>query len=198
MIVDAQPDMTVVAEAIDGRSALARAHEAAPDIVVMDVSMPKLNGLRATALLRDQCPATKVLALTRHREPGYLRELLRAGASGYVLKQSSSADLLRAIRAVAAGGTYIDPTIAHQVVAESYTAYPSRRSGRATGTVTPREDEVIRLVALGYTNKDIAARLSLSVKTVETHKAKAMQKLGLESRMDVVRYAHVQGWFDEA
>lgn len=197
MIVDSQPDMTVVAEAADGRAAVTRAGEVTPDVIVMDVSMPRLNGLKATELLRQQCPRSKVLALTRHTEAGYLKELLRAGASGYVLKQSSSADFLSAIRAVAAGGIYLDPAIANRVVSDYGGPRQAASSPDAAIGLTARENEVVRLVASGYTNKDIAARLSVSVKTVETHKANAMQKLGFHSRIDLVRFARVEGWLDE-
>jgi DNA-binding NarL/FixJ family response regulator len=197
MIVDAQPDMMVVAEAADGRAALSRASEVTPDVVVLDVSMPRLNGLKAAALLREQCPRSKVLALTRHSEAGYLKEVLRAGASGYVLKQSSSSTLLSAIRAVAAGGTYLDPAIAARVVSSYGISRHVPSSTDEPIGLTGRENEVVRLVASGYTNKDIAARLSVSVKTVETHKANAMQKLGLRSRIELVRFARLQGWLDE-
>ena len=197
LIVDAQPDMTVVGQVSDGRGAVAKAHEVSPDIVVMDVSMPGMNGLKATEMLRQQCPEVKVVALTRLSEAGYLRELLRVGASGYVLKQSSSANLLTAIRAVAAGGTYLDPAVAHQMVGERGGVSLTRPSESAAGGLTPRETEVARLVAAGYANKDVAERLHISVKTVETHKANAMGKLGLASRMDLIRFARLQGWLDD-
>jgi two-component system, NarL family, response regulator NreC len=193
-IVNAQPDMEVVGEVADGETAVARAIARRPDIVVMDVSMPVLNGLNATLAMTARCPATKVLTLTRHADDGYLHQLLRAGASGYVLKQSRSAELLQAIRAVAAGGTYLDPAIAGRLI--------NRRSGKATTSVSAgaapnlssREEEVIRLVAWGYSNKEIAAQLDLSVKTIETHKANASQKLGLGHRIDLIRYALERGW----
>jgi DNA-binding NarL/FixJ family response regulator len=196
MIVDAQPDMTVVAEAADGRAAVARARESTPDVLVMDVSLPQLNGLKATELVREHCPRTRVLALTRHTETGYLKELLRAGASGYVLKQSPSLTLLSAIRSVAAGGTYLDPAIASRVVSDYGTGRQIPAATRPAG-LTGREHEVARLVATGYTNKDIAAQLFVSVKTVETHKSNAMQKLGLRNRIELVRFARVEGWFDD-
>ena len=197
MIVDTQPDMTVVGEAGDGRTAVTRACDVTPDVVVMDVSMPRLNGLKATELLREQYPPAKILAWTRHTEAGYLRELLRAGVSGYVLKQSSAEILLNAIRAVAAGGTYLDPAIADHVVADYGRPRQVRRSAEAVVGLTARENEVARLVSSGYTNKEIAATLKVSVKTVETHKANSMQKLGLRSRIDLVRFARMHGWLDD-
>ena len=195
-IVNAQPDMEVVGEAGDGQTAIEKASRLLPDVVVMDVSMPEVNGLRATEVLHQQCPQVKVLTLTRHAHDGYLQQLLRAGASGYVLKQSRSSDLLQAIRAVASGGTYLDPSVAATLLGD---LTPHGKVPRTTPdvTLTPREDEVLRLIAWGYSNKEIAARLDLSVKTIETHKAHAMQKLGLGNRIEVVRYALLKGWLGD-
>jgi DNA-binding NarL/FixJ family response regulator len=193
MIVSAQPDMEVVGEAGDGRAAIERAQELQPDVVVMDVSMPRMNGLKATGKLLELCPQTKVLTLTRHTDDGYLQELLRAGASGYVLKQSAPTELLRAIRTVATGGKYLDPAITGKVMGN----YVSRRTSvraDAQASISEREAEVLRLIAWGYSNKEIGARLELSVKTIEAHKANAMRKLDMHSRIDIVRYALLQGW----
>jgi two-component system, NarL family, response regulator NreC len=192
-IVNAQPDMEVVGEVADGETAVARAVLLSPDIVVMDVSMPVLNGLNATAAMATRCPGTKVLALTRHADDGYLHQVLRAGASGYVLKQSRSAELLHAIRAIAAGGTYLDPAIAGRVINRRSATAPIGSAASAPN-LSSREEEVTRLVAWGYSNKEIAAQLDLSVKTIETHKANASQKLGLSHRIDLVRYALERGW----
>jgi two-component system, NarL family, response regulator NreC len=193
VILNAQPDMTVVAEASDGGGALTQASELLPDVVVMDVSMPNVNGLKATEAITRTCPRVKVLALTRHADDGYLDQLLRAGASGYVLKQSRSGELLHAIRAVVAGGTYLDPAVAERVIGFRRPPQPLP-SGEAGPGLSPREEEVLRLVAWGYSNKEIAGHLSLGVKTVETHKANAMHKLRLHSRIDVVRFAVLRGW----
>src|ERR1051325_9883789 len=156
LIVNAQSDMEVVGEAGDGRSAVARAQELLPDIVVMDVSMPQLNGLKATEKLKQLCPQVKVLTLTRHRDDGYLQQLLRAGASGYVLKQSPATELLHAIRAVGAGGKYLDPAVAGKVMG-SYAGKQSSASLRvaAQGSLSDREEEVLRLIAWGHSNKEI-------------------------------------------
>ncbi len=197
LLVNSQPDMETVGEADNGRVAVQLAQELLPDVVVMDVSMPELNGLQATKKLRQECPQVKVLTLTRHTDDGYLQQLLQAGASGYVLKQSKSAELLRAIRAVAAGQTYLDPAITEKAVAHI------RGGGRAVRGASPdvnlsdREAEVLRLIAWGYINKEVAARLSLSVKTVEFHKANGMRKMGMKSRVDIVRYAMLQGWLQD-
>jgi len=146
--------------------------------------------------LKEARTKTKILALTRHSEGCYLQQLLRAGASGYVLKQNDVQELIHAIRAVAAGGLYIDPAIAGKVVS----GYDGRLSGRRTGKagrLSEREAEVLRLIAQGYSNKEIAAAFDLSVKTVEVHKAHAMKKLDLNSRIDIMRYAMIQGWLQD-
>jgi DNA-binding NarL/FixJ family response regulator len=197
LIVNGQPDMEVVGEAEDGRAAIIQARELSPDIVVMDVSMPRVNGLRATETLKECCPQVKVLTLTRHADDGYLQQLLRAGASGYVLKQSRPAELLYAIRAVASGGKYVDPAVAGKVIGDYGGRQHSTHSGPVQGSLTPREEEVLRLIAWGYSNKEVAARLDLSVKTIETHKANAMHKMGMRSRIDIVRFALLQGWLED-
>jgi DNA-binding NarL/FixJ family response regulator len=196
MIVDAQDDMEVVGFAADGREAVARAQELLPDVLVMDISMPKLNGLKATEKLNEVCPQVKVLTLSRHADDGYLRELLAAGACAYVLKQSAPTELIHAIRAVAAGGKYIDPKLAGKVMG-TYSGRSGAPRGEAKGSLSDRESEVLRLIALGYSNKEIAASLSLSVKTIEVHKANAMRKLNITSRINLVRYAIFQGWMQD-
>jgi DNA-binding NarL/FixJ family response regulator len=198
MIVNAQADMEVVGEACDGRAAVASAQELLPDIVVMDVSMPHLNGLKATEKLMACCPQVHVLALTRHTDDGYLQQILRAGASGYVLKQSPPAELLHAIRAVAAGGKYLDPSVTGKVMGTYAGRSASLRGDAQRGRdLSDREAEVLRHIAWGYSNKEIAARLELSVKTVEAHKANAMKRLGMTSRIDIVRFALLQGWLQD-
>src|ERR1043165_100515 len=193
MIVNAQDDMEVVGFAGDGHETVARAQELLPDVLVMDISMPKLNGLKATEKLTKVCPQVKVLTLSRHADDGYIRELLAAGACAYVLKQSAPSELIHAIRAVAAGGKYIDPKLTAKVV----NSYGERARGEAKGILSERESEVLRLIALGYSNKEIGASLSLSVKTIEVHKANAMRKLNITSRIDLVRYAIFQGWLQD-
>ena len=196
VILDAQHDMEVVGEAEDGRAALALVERLRPDVVIMDVSMPQMNGLKATELIVSGSSRVKVLPLTRHTDAGYIEQLLRAGASGYVLKQSRSEEVVHAVRAVAAGGTYLDPAIANRALTSAV-----QRGGAGTSGSRPklsgREGDVLRMVASGYSNKEIAAQLGLSVKTVESHKANAMSKLGTRSRIDVVRYALLQGWLDD-
>jgi len=191
-LIDAQPDMEVVGEAGDGAVVLTQVEAAQPDLVVMDLSMPKLNGLEATEQLQERAPAVRVLVLSVHEDATYLHRALEAGAAGYVLKRGAAETLISAIRAVGRGEVYLDPalgaTLAERIV---------DGNGRAAGEVTAlseREGGVLRLIAQGYSNKEIAARLDLSVKTVETYKARAMEKLSLGSRVDIVRYANGQGW----
>jgi DNA-binding NarL/FixJ family response regulator len=192
-LVNAQPDMEVIAEAADGQAAWQKARQLLPDVVVMDVSMPTLGGAGATTQLRQVCPQVKVLALSMHEDKSYLRELLEAGASGYVLKRSAAEDLIRAIRTVAAGGVYLDPSLAGKIVG-SFVRQPSLKGEIEGSELSDRETEVLRLIAQGYSNKEIAAQLAISVKTVETYKARSMEKLGLGSRVDIVRYALQRGW----
>ena len=195
-LIDAQPDLEVVGEASDGRAAWQKAIELNPDIVIMDVSMPEMAGDRATVELKRTCPAVKVLALTVHEDKAHLRILLKAGASGYILKLASGEEFLRAIRTVAMGGVYLDPTLATKVVGDIIRdpAAPAA----AEDTLTPREGEVLLRVSQGYSNKEIAAQLEISVKTVETHKLRSMEKLGLKSRADVVQFALRRGWLEPA
>jgi DNA-binding NarL/FixJ family response regulator len=196
LIVNAQSDMEVIAEVGDGRAAILRAQELQPDVVVMDVSMPKMNGLEATEKLKQVCPQIKVLTLTRHTDDGYLRLLLRAGVSGYVLKQSAATELIHAVRAVAAGGSYLDPAITKKVT-NSYLDKRVKRQSQIQAGLTDREAEVLRLIAWGYTNKEIAGHLQISIKTVEAHKTNSMKKLNVRSRIDIVKYALLQGWLQE-
>ena len=193
LLIDGQPDMTVISEASDGETAVQRAVELKPDVIVMDVSMPGMNGLVATRKLKQLQPRAAIITLTRHSDDAYLQELLRAGVSGYVLKQSAPTELLHAIRAAAAGGQYLDSALTARVTA-GFLGKQGKRERQPNATVTERESEVLRLIASGYSNKEIASRLSLSVKTVEAHKANAMRKLDLNGRIDIVKYAILQGW----
>ena len=194
MLIDSQPDMKVVGEASDGEAAVQQALALKPDVIVMDISMPRMNGLVATRALKQARPETVIVTLTRHADDAYLQELLRAGVSGYVLKRSAPTELLHAIRGVAAGGQYLDSTLTAKVTA-GFTARGGRTK-KSAAALTDREAEVLRLIAAGYGNKEIAAKLTLSPKTVEAHKANAMRKLELGGRIDIVKYAVLQGWLD--
>ena len=197
LLIDGQPDMKVVAEASDGAAALQKALEVKPDVVVMDISMPGMNGLVATRKLKKAQPDAAIVTLTRHGDDAYLQELLRAGVAAYVLKQSAPNELLQAIRAAAAGGQYLDTTLTPRVTA-GFLGSERKRVNKSGVSITERESAVLRDIAVGYSNKEIAARLSLSVKTVEAHKANAMRKLGLTGRIDIVKYAVLQGWLENS
>jgi len=196
MLVNAQADMEVVGEADNGRMAVTLAQNLQPDVVVMDVSMPQLNGLKATEQLKGLCPDIKILTLTRHTDDGYLLQLLQSGASGYVLKKSASEELVRAIHAVVAGQTYLDPAVMDQLVDNVVGRRPAS-GAPVSRKLSKREEEVLRLIAWGYLRKEIADRLQITVKTVEAHKSNAMQKMGMKSRIDIVRYALLRGWLQD-
>ena len=196
MLVNAQPDMEVVGEAGDGVAAVALTKQMAPDVLVMDISMPEQNGLKAAKKLKQICPDVKILTLTRHTDDGYLQQLIAAGANGYVLKQSAPDELINAIRVVAAGGAFLDPSLTEKVMG-GYVSRTASKRGEQKGRPTDRESEVLRLIAWGYSNKEIGVRLDLSVKTIETHKSNAMRKLDIGSRIDIVRYAILQGWLQD-
>lgn len=196
LLIDAEPDMQVVAQAENGDEACALAHTTSPDVVVMDLSMPGSPGIDATARLRRECPAVRVVGLSRHSGAGYVRRLLSAGATGYVVKRSSASDLVRAVRVVAAGGTYLDAVVTAllPLAAPSPGASPPARSDVA---LTTRETGVLQQIARGYSTKEVAAALRISTKTVEYHKARCMAKLGLRSRAEIVRYAIGRRWMED-
>ena len=191
-LIENQPDMDVVGEASDGREAVERTLQLKPDVVVMDVSMGAVSGTEATRAVREQCPATKVLALTVHEDRSYVQAMLEAGASGYVLKRAAGDELIGAIRAVAGNGLYVDSRVATKLL----TSFRMARGAApgAQGELSERETEVMKLIALGFTNKEISAQFGVSVKTIETYKARSMEKLGLRSRVDIVRTATERGW----
>jgi DNA-binding NarL/FixJ family response regulator len=194
LLIDSQADMQVISEASDGHAAMQNAIALKPDVIVMDISMPGMNGLAATRALKKRQPDLVVVTLTRHGDDAYIQELLRAGVSGYVLKQSAPTELLQAIRAAAAGGQYLDSAITARVTARLLGR--TDKGHQPAATLSEREAEVLRRIAAGYSNKEIAGRLSLSVKTVEAHKANAMRKLGLTGRIDIMKYAVLQGWLE--
>lgn len=196
LMLSAQPDMEVVGEASDGREAIEAAGRLSPEVILLDIGMPGMNGIDATQSLRHLLPEVRILILTMHDDEGYLRQVLRAGASGYVLKKAADTELLSAIRAVHRGEVYVYPSLTRVLVEELF----DRRTRGADGDgrndhdgLSEREREVLRLVALGHSNQEIADILILSVKTVETHKARIMDKLGLRGRAELVRYAIRKG-----
>jgi two-component system, NarL family, response regulator NreC len=196
MLIDKQSDMSVVAQAANGQEAVRMACDIHPDVAVLDVSMPELGGAEATEHIRDHCPETRVIALTRHADQAYVRRLLAAGAGGYVLKKSAADTLLSAIRAVARGETYLEPSLVGPLLQRGLGQ--SARSALAPDRIlSSREEEVLRGVAWGRSSKEVASQLGLSTKTVESYKATAFEKLGLRTREDLIRYAVVSGWLDE-
>lgn len=188
-LLGAHPDLRVVGEAADGPAALTLAAELTPDVVVLEPNLPGLDGAQVTARLLEARPGPAVLGLAAGEQPGVVRLLLGMGARGYVLKRSPSDGLVAAVRAVAAGGTYLDPAVAGAVVNGVTGA-----AGTSAEELSVREAQVLRLIARGYSNKEIAAKLALSVKTVETYKARSMEKLHIRSRVDIVQYAVECGW----
>jgi DNA-binding NarL/FixJ family response regulator len=184
MILEAQPDMEIVGEAGNGREATRLAEELKPDIVVMDVAMPELNGIEATRRLAASVPHTRVVALSMHKDSVYVREILRAGARGYLLKDSPPGDLLSAVRSVASGQSYLSPAVSNAVL-DDY----RRHVTNPIDLLTTREREVLQMLAEGKTNKEIAGVLNLSVYTVDAHRGRIMEKLNLHSINDLVRFA---------
>jgi DNA-binding NarL/FixJ family response regulator len=195
-LVNAQPDMEVVGEAGDGCKAVDEILGLHPDVVVLDLSLPGLDGGQVADRLRAECPEVRVLALTVHEDKGYLHRLLGAGAAGYILKRAASVELGHAIRIVARGGTYLDPNLAGRLVGELLQKPPAAGTTRDE-VLSGREREVVRLIAMGFGNREIAAQLEISVKTVETHRTRALEKLGVENRAGLVRYALQRGWLQE-
>lgn len=195
LIINAQDDMQVVGEADDGEVALSEVARLHPDVVVMDIAMPGMNGLTATRLLRALYKDLKIVALSRHTDDGYLQQALEAGANGYVLKQGSPSHLLNAVREVSVGNSYVDPEITAKIVG----GYLGRRGrfDNESGILTDREEEILRLIALGYANKEIAYKCGLSPKTVEVHKCSASKKLGISGRVEIIRYAISSGWLQD-
>jgi len=186
MLIDAQTDMTVVAEAQNGNEAIKAAQTSSPDIVILDVTMPERGGLHAIHDILRHKPETRILLLTMHEELAYLRTALAAGASGYVLKKSVDADLLSAIRAVHKGRTYVDSELASELIQHNL---PGHSPNKLTDVLSERELQVLKLVAEGFSSREIAEQIFVSVKTVETYRGRFAEKLGLTSRADIVRYA---------
>ncbi|HEY1755779.1 MAG TPA: response regulator transcription factor [Bryobacteraceae bacterium] len=191
MILEAQPDMEIVGQAGNGREAVELAEKLHPDVVVMDVAMPELNGTEATRRLAASTPRTRVLALSMHKDSVYVREILRAGARGYLLKDSGDTDLVAAVRAIAKGEGYISPAVSDAVLSD-YRKHVTDPLDLLTG----REREVLQSIAEGKTNKEIATALNLSVYTVEAHRGRIMEKLNLHSTGELVRFALRNGLID--
>jgi two-component system, NarL family, response regulator NreC len=194
LLINSQTDMEVVSEAPDGESAVQAAHETRPDVALMDLTMPRTGGMRALQEIVRNVPKTRMLVLTMHDDPAYLRSVMAAGASGYVLKRSVDAELLAAIRAVHRGGTFVDPSLANVLVQDAL----SKKAAKAPRTrpvniLSDRELQVLKLVVRGYGSQQIASQILVSVKTVETYRSRLTQKLGLRTRSELVRFAVQMG-----
>lgn len=188
MLIDAQPDMSIVAEAANGTEAIRLARDVKPDVVILDVTMAEGGGLNAISEILKNHASTRILMLTMHEEAAYLRTALAAGASGYVLKKSLDADLLSAIRAVSRGRTYVDSQLAATLIQHAI-PQRDREPGNPADVLSDREVQVLKLVAEGFSSREIAEQILVGVKTVETYRGRFAEKLGLKSRADVVRYA---------
>ena len=191
LILAAQPDMEIVGEAGNGREAVELAEKLQPDVVVMDVAMPELNGIEATRRLARQSPRSRVLALSMHKDSVYVREILRAGARGYLLKDAIDRDLLAAVRAVASGEGYLSPGVSEAVLTDY-----RRHVTDPLDLLSSREREVLQMIAEGKTNKEIASALNLSVYTVDAHRGRVMEKLNVHSMGELVRFAMRNGLID--
>jgi two-component system, NarL family, response regulator NreC len=191
LILSAHPDMQVVGEAANGREAVELAAKLQPDIVLMDVAMPELNGIEATRQMVAANARIRILVLSMHKEAMYVREILRAGARGYILKDAIDTELLVAIRSIAHGDGYISPAVSGALLNDLRS-----NAGSPLDALSPREREVLQLIAEGKTNKEIATRLNLSVYTVDSHRGKIMEKLNLHSTGELVRFAMKQGLID--
>lgn len=191
LLLGGEPDIEVVGEALDGCEALTLAETLRPDVVLMDIAMPGMDGLEATRRIKARWPDINVLVLTMHRTDEYFFEMLEAGASGYVLKSAETGELINAVRVVGRGEVYLYPTMARRLVKD----YLSRSGGTVASdpSLSPREQEVLQLLAEGYSNKEIAEELVVSPSTVHTHRTNLMRKLGLSSRRELIQYARERG-----
>lgn len=191
-LIAAEPDFSVLATASNGMAALKSILDLRPDLAVLDISMPELNGIALARRLAVDAPSVKIVILTLHEDRAFLKQALDAGVRGYLLKRSAAENLIQALRAVVTGGLYVDPAIVDRMFKKS----PSGQKGvrPSMPELTDREAEVLKLTALGFTNKETARRLDVGVKSVETYKARGLEKLGLGTRAELVRYAAAQGW----
>jgi two-component system, NarL family, response regulator NreC len=193
LLLSAEPDFEVVGEAGDTRGAVVEARALQPDVILLDVVMPGESGIEALPRLRAEAPDAKVLVLSMQDDPRYVREAFAQGANGYVLKEAADAEVVAAVRVIAAGGSYVHPALGARMIA----AEAEARAAAESDPLSEREHEVMRLLALGHTNQEIATRLFISVRTAETHRAHIMRKLGLSTRAELVRHALAQGLLDQ-
>jgi len=193
-LIESEPDFEIVGTATDGVAALKLIAEKLPDIALIDISMPELNGIALARRLQQEAPSVRVVVLTVYEDRAFLKQALDAGVRGYLLKRSAAESLIQAARAVLTGGIYVDPAIADRLFVNSAPRQGRNGDKRTMPALTERESEVLKLTALGFTNKETARRLDIGVKSVETYKARGLEKLGLNTRAELVRYASAEGW----
>ncbi|WP_010585250.1 response regulator transcription factor [Schlesneria paludicola] len=196
MLINAQQDMEVTGEAANGADAIDLILRLSPDVAIIDISMPILNGIELVSQISAARVEAKLLVLTANEDRNYMQRVLKLGAAGYLLKRSAADELIKAIRTTVTGGRYLDPLVIDDLVGEIQAPRPAVVD-ESDGNLSEREDEVLRLIAQGYSNKEIAARLGVSIKTIETYKSRSVLKLGLSGRADIVRYAIRKGWLRE-
>jgi len=197
-LIEPQSDFELVGQATSGQSALKMIREKLPDVAIVDISMPEINGIVLARRLTEECPSVRILILTLYEERSFLKQAMAAGVRGYMLKRSAAENLVHAIRAIRRGEFYVDPSFGNDL--QESIAARSERAPLATGSgigLTDREASVLKYSARGLTTKEIAARLELSGKTVETYKSRAAEKLNLRTRAEIVRFASAQGWLEE-
>lgn len=196
MLIGAAPDLEVVGEAADGEEAIALAQRLEPDVVLMDISMPRMDGIKATKAIKRAVPRARVLMLTMHEDDEYLFRTIQAGGSGYVLKKAADDEVLDAIRHVAGGGAFLRPAVTTRLVQDYLERVGTGEESDSYNKLTEREREILGLIANGHTNAQIAQLLVISVRTVESHRANIMEKLGLQNRAELVKYALRKGLLD--
>jgi DNA-binding NarL/FixJ family response regulator len=196
-LIEAEPDLELVGQGTSGQSALKMIRDKLPDVAIVDISMPEINGIALARRLAEECPGVRVIILTLYEERSFLRQALAAGVRGYVLKRSAAENLVHAIRVVKLGELYVDPLLADGLQERITTQSGKAPQNERTLGLTDREASVLRYLARGLTTKEIAARLELSAKTVETYKSRAAEKLDLKTRAQIVRFASAQGWLEE-
>jgi DNA-binding NarL/FixJ family response regulator len=194
MLIQAEADLQIVGQATSGPEALQIAKTSMPDVAIIDISLPDLNGILLARQLAAECPSVRVIILTQYEDRAHLNQALDAGARGYVLKKSAAQCLVNALRGVLVGGLYVDPAMAAYLFAPAGQPSSSRTASKLSSCLTQRETEVLKLVATGLTAKEIAGQLDLSLSSIETYKTRAADKLSIKGRAEIVRYASAQGW----